>query len=183
MFEKGKSALGATTSVLGALSAAAGIFSWLNITPEMVGQAAYDTIRAWLPAAMFVSGAFFGAGTTHMATKRKAARDEKAQEMEAERMRRARVERNAAIIRNMDFREKAALFYLHKHGHKDVDEWEHEEMAQAFYSLSAMGYVDGDTIGPDKKRWTLSTAAMEAIDHDPAIFKAMESELGMTGRD
>lgn len=183
MFEKLKSAAGATGSVIGALSAAAGIFSWLNITPEMVGQAAYDTIRAWLPAAMFVSGAFFGAGTTHMVTKRKAGRGAKAQEMKAERLRRERVERNAAIIRNMDFNEKAALFYLHEHGHRDVDEWAHEEMAQAFYNLSAMGYVEGDTIGPDKKRWTLSAVAMEAIDHDPAIFNAMESELGMTGRD
>ncbi|VWM23765.1 Uncharacterised protein [Collinsella intestinalis] len=121
---------------------------------------------------MFALGAVFGAGVTYVATVRKAGRGEN-----------ARVERNAAIIRNMDFKEKAALFYLHEHGHRDVDEWEHEEMAQAFYNLSAMGYVEGDTIGPDKKRWTLSTAAMEAIDHDPAIFKAMESELGMTGRD
>ena len=144
----------------------------MNITPEMVGQAAYDTMRTWLPFVMFALGAIFGAGVTYVATVRKAGRGEN-----------ARVERNAAIIRNMDFKEKAALFYLHEHGHRDVDEWEHEEMAQAFYNLSAMGYVEGDTIGPDKKRWTLSTAAMEAIDHDPAIFKAMESELGMTGRD
>lgn len=172
MFEKVRSALGVTTSALTALSAAVGIFAWMNITPEMVGQAAYDTMRTWLPFVMFALGAFFGAGVTYVAAVRKAGRGEN-----------ARVERNAAIIRNMDFKEKAALFYLHEHGHKDVDEWEHEEMAQAFYSLSAMGYVEGDTIGPDKKRWTLSTAAMEAIDHDPAIFKAMESELGMTGRD
>lgn len=172
MFEKVKSALGVTTSVLGALPAAVGIFAWMNITPEMVGQVAYDTMRTWLSFVMFALGAIFGAGVTYVATVRKAGRYEK-----------ARVERNAAIIRNMDFREKAALFYLHKHGHRDVDEREHEEIAQAFYNLSAMGYVEGDTIGPDKKRWTLSTAAMEAIDHDPAIFKAMESELGMTGRD
>ena len=172
MFEKVKSALGVTTSALGALPAAVGIFAWMNITPEMVGQVAYDTMRTWLPFVMFALGAVFGAGGTYVATKRKAGRDGN-----------ARVERNAAIIRNMDFREKAALFYLHKHGHRDVDEREHEEIARAFYNLSAMGYVEGDTIGPDKKRWTLSTAAMEAIDHDPAIFKAMESELGMTGRD
>lgn len=172
MFEKVKSAAGVTASVLGALSAAAGIFSWMNITPEMVGQATYDTMKTWLPFVMFALGAVFGAGVTYVAAVRKAGRVEN-----------ARVERNAAIIRNMDFKEKAALFYLHEHGHRDVDEWEHEEMAQAFYNLSAMGYVEGDTIGPDKKRWTLSTAAMEAIDHDPAIFKAMESELRMTGRD
>lgn len=172
MFEKVRSVFGASASALTALSAAVGIFAWMNITPEMVGQAAYDTMRTWLPFVMFALGAFFGAGVTYVAAVRKAGRGEN-----------ARVERNAAIIRNMDFNEKAALFYLHEHGLKDVDEWEHEEMAQAFYSLSAMGYVEGDTIGPDKKRWTLSTAAMEAIDHDPAIFKAMESELGMTGRD
>ncbi len=183
MFEKVKSVLGATTSVLCALSAAVGVFAWMNITPEMVGQVAYDTMRTWLPFVMFALGAVFGAGVTYVATERKTGRNAKAREMEAERLRTARVERSAAIIRNMDFNEKAALLYLHEHGHKDVDEWEHEEMAQAFYSLSAMGYVEGDTIGPDKKRWTLSTAAMEAIDHDPAIFKAMESELGMTGRD
>ena len=183
MFEKVKSVLGATTSVLCALSAAVGVFAWMNITPEMVGQVAYDTMKTWLPFVMFALGAVFGAGATYVATKRKAGRDEKAREMEAERMRRARVEGNAAIIRNMDFKEKAALFYLHEHSHKDVDEWEHEEMAQAFYNLSAMGYVEGDTIGPDKKRWTLSAVAMEAIDHDPAIFNAMESDLGMTSRD
>ncbi|VWM23764.1 Uncharacterised protein [Collinsella intestinalis] len=44
MFEKVRSALGVTTSALTALSAAVGIFAWMNITPEMVGQAAYDTI-------------------------------------------------------------------------------------------------------------------------------------------
>lgn len=90
MFEKVKSALGATTSALTALSAAVGIFAWMNITPEMVGQAAYDTMRTWLPFVMFALGAIFGAGVTYVAAVRKAGRYEK-----------ARVERNAAIIRYM----------------------------------------------------------------------------------
>lgn len=96
MFEKGKSALGVTASALTALSAAVGIFAWMNITPEMVGQAAYDTMRTWLPFVMFALGAIFGAGVTYVAAVRKAGRGEN-----------ARVERNAAIIRNMDFKEKA----------------------------------------------------------------------------
>lgn len=65
--------------VVGAVS----IFGWLNVTPEMVGRAAYDALYVALPFLTFVGGAFAGWGITGLYyRKRLAAKDAEITEFE-----------------------------------------------------------------------------------------------------
>lgn len=63
-------ALNTTWSILravgGAVVGAVSIFGWLNVTPEMVGQTAYDALYVALPFLTFVGGAFAGWGITSL---------------------------------------------------------------------------------------------------------------------
>lgn len=46
----------------GFIVGATSVFGWMNITPEMVGQAAYDALYILLPLITFAGGALFGWG-------------------------------------------------------------------------------------------------------------------------
>lgn len=57
----------AGAAVAGFLSSVTTILSWLNVTPEMVGQATYDAMRGPAPLViMLISGIAFGWGVTKL---------------------------------------------------------------------------------------------------------------------
>ncbi len=57
----------AGAAVAGFLSSVTTILGWLNVTPEMVGQATYDVMRGPAPLAiMLISGIAFGWGVTKL---------------------------------------------------------------------------------------------------------------------
>ena len=58
----------------GFIVGATGVFGWLNITPEMVGQTTYDVMRLMWPAVMFAGGALSGWGITKIWSDRKMAK-------------------------------------------------------------------------------------------------------------
>ena len=59
--------LAAVASIAGFLASAATVLGWLSVTPEMVGQAAYDVMRGPAPlVVMFVGGSLFGWGVTKL---------------------------------------------------------------------------------------------------------------------
>ena len=58
----------------GFIVGATGVFGWLNITPEMVGQTTYDVMRLMCPAVMFAGGALSGWGITKIWSDRKMAK-------------------------------------------------------------------------------------------------------------
>lgn len=59
--------LAAGAAIAGFLSSVTTILSWLNVTPEMVGQATYDAMRGPAPLViMFISGIAFGWGVTKL---------------------------------------------------------------------------------------------------------------------
>lgn len=62
---------------------AVSIFGWLSVTPEMVGQAAYDALYVALPLLTFVGGASAGWGITSLYyRKRLADKESKIEELE-----------------------------------------------------------------------------------------------------
>ena len=58
----------------GFIVGAVGVLGWLNVTPDMVGQAAYDALSVLLPAITFVGGALSGWGITKIWSDRKMAK-------------------------------------------------------------------------------------------------------------
>ena len=58
-------------AVGGFVVGATGVLGWLNVTPEMIGQTAYDMLRVSLPAVMFIGGALSGWGITSIYYKKK----------------------------------------------------------------------------------------------------------------
>lgn len=62
---------------------ATGVFGWLNVTPEMVGQAAYDALYVAWPLIMFAGGVLSGWGATSIYYKKRiAAKDVEVEELE-----------------------------------------------------------------------------------------------------
>lgn len=63
----GRTVLNALKAVGGFVVGAVTVFGWLSVTPEMVGQAAYDVMRGPAPlVVMFVGGSLFGWGVTKL---------------------------------------------------------------------------------------------------------------------
>lgn len=66
MRQKLAAALPTIGVAFGILSNVTGVLGYLNVTPEMIGQTAYDIFYVVLPFLMFASGAIFGWGATKL---------------------------------------------------------------------------------------------------------------------
>lgn len=79
--------MGALAAVAGFSASAITVLGWLNVTPEMVGQATYDAMRGPAPLiVMFVGGALFGWGVTKLWSDHRARMESEARSAEVERL-------------------------------------------------------------------------------------------------
>lgn len=161
----GHSRLAEVGAVVGILGGIAGILTWANITPEMVGEAIYEAIYIIIPLLMALFGFIIGWSLTRLRYESiiREMEDESAAESD-------RAEKRAVqIVQHMDMKMKIALEAVRSQIYIVVPSGR-EDANDALDELHGMGLVDYETC-LDGRRWFMTPACHDLLVRHPDLLK------------
>ena len=166
----GHSRLAEVGAVVGILGGIAGILTWANITPEMVGEALYRTAYVTIPFLMTFFGIVIGWSLTRLRYESiiRQMEDEAAEESDRAEARRAE-KRAVQIVQHMDMKLKIALEAVRSQIYMVVPDGR-KDASDALETLHEMGLVDYETC-LDGRRWFLTPASHDLLVRHPDLLK------------
>ena len=158
---------------------AAGVLTWLNVTPSMVGQAAYDVIYIALPIVTFAGGALSGWGLTKLWSEKViSAKDKECSNRLADKdaeIHKA-IEDHTASFLNLQAKQLSAIGYCIKNGGTTSIPSE-SELARELQSLKRMGYADSVDGSPYSSYWFVTDKAMNPLQNSDECWNLLSDAM------
>lgn len=176
--------------VVGAVS----VFTWLNVTPAMVGQAAFNVLYASLPVVTFIGGALSGWGITKLWSEKvisdkdnecrncltnKDNECEKKLAKKDEEIKRV-VEEHTASFLDLQTRQLSAIFYCVARG-GTVSVPSDSELVRELQALKRMGYADTVDGSGQGSYWFVTDRTLNIIRNSEEC-SALLDEAALVGR-